>query len=87
MNSVKHATTGHTTIRGVSVDVVVGNKGLASLTMSYVPIAVWRPSGNPLPSAVDMMGGFLGMAAMAAGGAPLPPGLDFDGFNFPVPLL
>jgi hypothetical protein len=33
-----------------------------------------------------MMGGLLGMAA-AAGGAPFGPGIDFEDFDFPMPMM
>lgn len=49
--------------------------------------AVWRPDGTPPHgAALGMMGGFLGMAAMAAGGMPFPPDFGFDGFDFPMPM-
>lgn len=46
--------------------------------------AVWRPDDVPPPS-MGMMGGLLGMAAMA-GGMPFPPEFDLGGFDFPLPM-
>ncbi|KAK9897179.1 hypothetical protein P389DRAFT_194810 [Cystobasidium minutum MCA 4210] len=53
----------------------------------HSPMAVWRPDGSgPPPAAFGALGGLLGIAA-AAGGAPFPPDFDFDGFDFPIPVM